>query len=216
MTSVEPTPVAPSAGDPGSAVEGSVNPDSGDAGAGVVDSAGAGVAGAGSAGAGSGAAGSAAAPPPTTATLNKTPLTKDEGAALQLALRTENAAIWTYALVAANDPGESDTVAGMRAAHLGARDAAASRLIAGGVQPNAPAAAYSTPAVTDVGKARALAVAIETDCTVAWHSLVGNTDRTDLRAFAASALAQAAVRIVQWKMLAKSPKPTTAFPGEQA
>jgi hypothetical protein len=150
----------------------------------------------------------------TAAPADKTPLTKGEGDAVQLALRAENAAIWAYALVAANDVQEADTVGQMRAAHVVVRDATASRLIDGGVQPVAPAAAYSAPPVTDVTKARALAISIENDCAQAWHYVVGSTDRRDLRMFAGSALAQAAVRTVQWKQLAKAPKVTVPFPGE--
>ncbi|WP_051265151.1 DUF4439 domain-containing protein [Nakamurella lactea] len=184
MTSAEPTPVAPT---PGSSSTSAPT-------------------GAGSAPADGGAG--------TSAPADNAPLTKDEGAALQLALGTENAAIWAYALVAANDVDDTDTVAAMRAAHLMARDAAASRLIAGGVTPKAPAPAYATPKVTDVATARKLAISIEDDCAAAWHSVVGRTDRAELRAFAAAALAEAAVRTVQWKQLAKVAKPTEPFPGE--
>lgn len=157
---------------------------------------------------------SAPAPAPSSAPADKSPLKKDEAAALQLALSAENAAIWAYALVAAVDRDEADTIAAMRAAHLVLRDAAASRLIDGRVAPAAPAPAYAAPAVTDVASARKLAITIENDCAMAWHSVVGSTDRGELRAFAGTALAQAAVRVVQWKQLAKVNPLTTPFPGQ--
>lgn len=158
----------------------------------------------------------AAGGPPvsSSAPLNTQPLTKDEVAALQSVLQAENAAIWAYALVAAHDADDASTVAAMRAAHLVARDAAASRLLAGGGKPAAPAPVYSTPKVTDAASARALAITIETDCARAWHSVVGRTDRTDLRSAAAGGLTEAAVRTVQWKQLAKAATVTVPFPGE--
>lgn len=141
---------------------------------------------------------------------------KDEADALQLALRSENAAIWAYALVTANDKDDSDAIVGLRAGHLVRRDAAAELLTRGGVAPAAPAPAYSTPGVTDLASARSLAIAIETDCAAAWRSVVANTDNTDLRMFAATALSDSAVRLAQWKQRAKASPFTVPFPGTRS
>lgn len=151
---------------------------------------------------------------PTPATAAPVSWKKDEADALQLALRSENAAIWAYALVAAND--KDDAVVDLRTGHLVRRDAAAELLTRGGASPAAPAPAYSTPAVTDLASARALASAIETDCAAAWRSVVANTDNTDLRTFAATGLSDAAVRLAQWKKRAKASPLTVPFPGAQS
>lgn len=142
-------------------------------------------------------------------------LAKDEGSTLQLALRSENAAIWAYALVAANDtdPNDVELIAQMRAGHLVRRDAAAGRLADGGVSPAPPAPAYATPAATDLASARKLAIAIETDCAAAWQSVVASSDNGPLRAFAAGGLSDAAVRLAQWKQRAKVNPLTVPFPG---
>jgi len=154
----------------------------------------------------------------TTAGTSASPVTwkKDEADALQLALRSENAAIWAYALVAANDKDDADAVTSLRTGHLVHRDAAAELLTRGGAPPAAPAPAYSTPAVTDLPTARALAIAIETDCAAAWRSVVANTDSTDLRTFAATGLSDSAVRLAQWKQRAKASPLTVPFPGAQS
>lgn len=154
----------------------------------------------------------ATAPSTTTAPVK---LDANSGAALQLALRAENAAVWAYSLVAANDQGDSHTITQMISQHLVRRDAAETRLADGGVTPTPPAAAYRTPAATDLKSAQALAISIENDCAAGWLSVVAATDIADLRGFAASALAEAAVRLVQWKQLAKISPVTTPFPGQQ-
>ncbi len=153
---------------------------------------------------------------PTPATAAPVSWKKDEADALQLALRSENAATWAYALVAANDKDDADAVVDLRTGHLVRRDAAAELLTRGGASPAAPAPAYSTPAVTDLASARALASAIETDCAAAWRSVVANTDNTDLRTFAATGLSDAAVRLAQWKQRAKASPLTVPFPGAQS
>lgn len=140
-------------------------------------------------------------------------LNKGEAAALQLALRSENAAIWAYALVAANDPDDAAVVADMRAGHLVRRDATAEQLTLGGVEPTAPAPAYRVPAATDARTARSLAAVIEKDCAEAWLGVVSGTDRADLRSFGAGGLSDAAVRTVQWKKLADAGTVSTPFPG---
>lgn len=138
-------------------------------------------------------------------------LSETEASALQLALRTENAAIWTYALVAANTPDDAAVVADMRAGHLVRRDSTAEQLTLGGAPPSPPAAAYQLPAVARTP--RALAVAIEQDCAAAWRSVIAATDRADLRGFAASGLSDAAVRTVQWRVLAGAGIVSVPFPG---
>lgn len=140
-------------------------------------------------------------------------LSKAEAAALQLSLRSENTAIWAYALVAANDPDDAAVVADMRAGHLVRRDATAEQLRLGGVVPTPPSPAYRVSAATDAKTARALAVAIEKDCAAAWRGVVAGTDRADLRTFGAGGLSDAAVRTVQWNQLAKAGTVSTPFPG---
>lgn len=156
---------------------------------------------------------SASAPPSGSAPAAAAPaaLGETEASALQVALRTENAAIWTYALVAANAPDDAAMVTDMRAGHLVRRDSTAEQLTLGGASPTPPAAAYQLPAVARTP--RALAVAIEQDCAAAWRNVIAGTDRADLRGFAAGGLSDAAVRTVQWRVLAGAGTVSVPFPG---
>lgn len=141
---------------------------------------------------------------------------KDLVTALQTALQAENAAVWAYALVGTGDADNSSTADDMRAAHLVLRDAAAEQITQLGGAPTPPAAAYSTPAVTDAASARSLAASLETDCAAAWRAVIGTTDDATLRTFASGALSGAAVRLVRWRVIAKTSPVTVAFPGVPA
>lgn len=199
------TTPAPSAPDPGVSTPAASSP-AGPAPTGPAPAASAPTGSAASAPAGSAPAASSGAAPSAA-------LSKEEAAALQLALRSENTAIWAYALVAANDPDDAAVIADMRAGHLVRRDATAEQLLLGGVAPAAPAPAYRVPAATDPKTARSLAAAIEKDCAAAWRGVVAQTDRGDLRSFGAGGLSDAAVRTVQWNQLAKAGTVSTPFPG---
>jgi len=144
-------------------------------------------------------------------------LDKTAAAAIQVALASENSAVWAYSLVAAFDPDNADTASAMRDAHMVRRDDAAERLTVAKVKPNPAAPAYKLPKpVTDVKSARALAMTIESDNAAAWLGVVGSTDDSTLRSYALAGLTDAAVRLTTWKKLAKASTLTVPFPGQQS
>ncbi len=151
---------------------------------------------------------------PTTA--RATSLDKTAAAAMQVALASENSAVWAYSLVAAFDPDNADTASDMRDAHMVRRDDASERLTVAKVKPNAAAPAYKLPEpVTDAKSARALAMTIESDNAAAWLGVVGSTDDSALRSYALAGLTDAAVRLTTWKKIAKVNPLTVPFPGQQ-
>ncbi|NNG34232.1 ferritin-like domain-containing protein [Nakamurella aerolata] len=171
-------------------------------------------------GAGSGAATSQAPPevsvgPQSPESAQPMPLDKTATTAVQTALRTENAAIWAYALVAASDKDDIAVTGSMVAAHRVRRDATAGLLVAAKQEAPPPAPAYRVPKVSNQAQARELAIQIESDCAAAWRNVVGSTDNADLRRLAAQVLLETANRLVRWRQLAKADPVTVAFPGER-
>ena len=192
MTSAEPNPTAPNPTEPNP-----TEPSPTDA------------SGAGSAAPSSAAASDAptAAPPG--------PLSPDAVTALQAALAAEQAAVWSYALVAAYARSQADMIAQARSGHLLRRDATAARLVQGGASAPEPAAAYKVSvAVTDSKSALQLAQDIETDAAAAWRVVIGSTDDAELRGFALTGLSDAAVRLALWKQVAGVKPATLPFPGQ--
>lgn len=142
------------------------------------------------------------------------PLAPDALAALQSALAAEQAAVWTYGLVAAYARDQTAMIAEARSGHLLRRDATTARLIQGGATAPEPAAAYQVSiAVTDQATALALAQDIETDAAAAWRVVIGSTDDAELRGFALAGLSDAAVRLAMWKQVAGAAPTTIPFPG---
>jgi hypothetical protein len=135
---------------------------------------------------------------------------------MQVALAGENAAVWSYSLVAAFDPDNAGTASDMRDAHMVRRDDASERLTVAKVKPNAAEPAYKLPKpVTDPKSARALAMTLESDSAAAWLGVVGSTDDIGLRSYALAGLTDAAVRLTTWKKIAKVSPQTVPFPGQQ-
>ena len=152
---------------------------------------------------------------PSTAAQAAGPLGQDEIDALQVALGAEQAAVYAYPLVTANDQDDKDVIAQIIQGHRTRRDQTEERLTQGGATPAQSAAAYqpATP-VTDQGTARQLAQDIEFDCAAAWRVVIGSTDQAELRGFALAGLSDAAVRLAQWKVLAGVVPSTVPFPGQ--
>ncbi len=135
--------------------------------------------------------------------------------ALQAVMAAEHAALWAYGLVAAHDPAVGSVVSSMVANHQDVRDTAANLIVQGGATPVGPAPAYTTPApVTDPASALTLALTIESDCAVAWRSVIGHTDDSTLRGTALAALTDCAMRMVTWRQTAKVTPVTVPFPGD--
>jgi hypothetical protein len=143
------------------------------------------------------------------------PLPADTLAALQAVMAAEHAALWAYGLVAAYDAPLSTTVATVISSHQDNRDTVANLIVQGGATPVGPAPAYTTPKpVTNAASALELALTIESDCAVAWHSVIGHTDDPTLRGTALSALTDCAMRMVTWRKTAKDKVTTVPFPGD--
>jgi hypothetical protein len=136
-------------------------------------------------------------------------------AAVQTALRTEHAAVWSYGLIAAFLPASLDPRAKEDlAAHRARRDATMRLLADSGVPSVAAEPAYRTPnPVTDQESAMRLAVAAEADSAAAWEAVLGSCDDQGLRHAALDGLSDAAVRGGRWsEQLGESP-PVPPFPG---
>ncbi len=152
--------------------------------------------------------------PAAPASAGRTTLPAESLRALSAALECENAAVWSYGLVAAHDPADAALLTTIVAGHLARRDATASLLRAAGSNPPGPAPAYSVPVpVKDAAGARALATVLENDCAAAWNAVVGTTDLSDLRGIALAGLSDSAVWLTDLKLTGKITPPTVPFPG---
>ncbi|MCA2208182.1 ferritin-like domain-containing protein [Nocardia rosealba] len=135
--------------------------------------------------------------------------------ALQRALDTEYAAVYSYGLIAAYaNSDRSRLVAEFSAAHRARRDATIELLEAGGSAPEASDAAYNPPfPVDDPIPAAHLAVAVESDCAAAWYAVVEQATDPAVRASAVEALTEAAVRRARWQAILGTNPVTVSFPG---
>lgn len=132
--------------------------------------------------------------------------------AVQTALGTEHAALWTYGLVSAflNSPG----VAEGANAHRARRDTTERWLRDRNATPNPPAAAYLPPApVKDGPSAMAALIAVEQDTCAAWRGVLERTDDSALRTTALEALTAAAVRATRWRKAAGTTPASITMPG---
>ncbi|WP_019048106.1 ferritin-like domain-containing protein [Nocardia asteroides] len=139
----------------------------------------------------------------------------DQRQALQAALDSEYAAVYSYGVIAAYaNADRSRLVAEFSAAHRARRDATIELLETGGTAPGAPDAAYTPPfPVDDPIPAAHLAVAVESDCAAAWYAVVEHADDASVRATATEALTESAVRRARWQAILGANPVTTTFPG---
>lgn len=117
---------------------------------------------------------------------------------LQSALAVEHAAVYGYAVVGGR-LGPADLLArDSYEVHRQRRDVLSAALVAGGVTPTPPAAAYEPerPVVT-AAQAQALAAQIERDSAAAYAAVVAGGD-TDWRRTGAAWLRDSAVRGYRW------------------
>ena len=107
--------------------------------------------------------------------------------AVQTALGTEHAALWTYGLVSAFVTNQAPVTEGANA-HRARRDTTERWLRDHGATPNPPAAAYVPPSpVSDGPSALAALVAVEQDTCAAWRGVLERTDDAALRTSALDA-----------------------------
>lgn len=139
----------------------------------------------------------------------------DQRQALQAALDSEHAAVYSYGVIAAyanND--RARLVAEFSAAHRARRDATIELLEADGTAPEAPDAAYHPPFPVDNPiPAAHLAVAVESDCAAAWLAAVEQATDPAVRMTATEALTEAAVRRARWQAILGTDPVTVSFPG---
>lgn len=157
---------------------------------------------------------------PTQPTANTTAVAKTipSGSveAVQRALGAEHAAIWTYSLVSAFLPASFNTALNDGVtSHRARRDATKRSLTAANATPQPAEAAYVPPQpVTDQASSLAVLAIAESDATVAWRSVLENTDDADLRKSALEYLTASAVRATRWRKAAGANPATPAMPGQ--
>jgi hypothetical protein len=136
-------------------------------------------------------------------------------AALQDALATEHAALWSYGLVLPFLPPELAEAARTDAvAHRERREATEQVLIEMGHRPVPAQPAYRTPQpVTDEASATRLAVVAETDALAAWRSVTERTGQRRLRQAALDALVDGTRRCARWRQVAGDSPAVPIFPG---
>ena len=129
----------------------------------------------------------------------------------------ENAAIFTYGVISAYvSAARRSTIADQLAAHRARRDEINAAIVAAGDTPPPAAAGYTLPVnVTDpVSSARA-ALAAETDCAVAYRSLIERGDSAALRGTGVDGLTESTGRIAYWRAALNLSPVTLAFPGSR-
>lgn len=135
--------------------------------------------------------------------------------ALQGALATEHAALWSYSLAVVFLP--PDQAAQARAdadAHRELRSRVAQTLTDVGKRPVSAQPAYGPPQpVVDAVSAAALAVVAETDTMAAWRSILERTPLPELRTVALTTLTAATVRCARWRVLTGATPAVPDFPG---
>ncbi|MGV0742222.1 ferritin-like domain-containing protein [Mycolicibacterium sp. XJ870] len=136
-------------------------------------------------------------------------------AALYDAVATEHGIIYAYGLVSAHaTPEDNALVAAAMAEHRARREAGIAMLNGRSVTPPLPAAGYQLPStVANPNDAANLAVRMEQDAAVAWRAVLEQATTGEDRAFAVTALTQAAVTAAKWSQALDVWPVTVAFPG---
>jgi hypothetical protein len=150
-----------------------------------------------------------------TVSTNPPPIDDAAADALQGALVTEHAALWSYALAVAFLPPDQAKQARADAdVHRELRSRVAQTLSDLGKRPVSAQPAYDTPApVTDAASAAVLVAVAESDTMAAWRSVLERTTFTDLRAVAIATLTAATVRCARWRRITGEQPGVPDFPG---
>jgi hypothetical protein len=137
-------------------------------------------------------------------------------AALQNALASEHAAIWSYALAVAFLTGADSTRAKEdEDAHRALRNQVEQTLTQLGAPAVSAQPAYATPQpVTDSASAAALAMVAETDALAAWRSVLERTGDRPLRQAALDTLSAGTLRCARWRVTVGLPPAIPVFPGK--
>jgi len=135
--------------------------------------------------------------------------------ALQDALTTEHAAVWSYSLALAFlSPERLDQARSDAEAHRLLRGATERTLTEIGVRPVSAQPAYATPQpVVDGLSAAELVIVAETDTLAAWRSVLERTTDRPLRQAALNALTKGTLRCAGWRAAVDSTPAIPVFPG---
>lgn len=142
-------------------------------------------------------------------------LSPESIAALQNALGTEHAALWSYSLAVAFLSGEQrDQARSDAAEHLELRGAVERTLSRFGARAESAQPAYATPEpVTDARSAAGLLVVAETDALAAWRSVLEHSTEAAVRRPGLQALTDATLRCARWRVVIGRPPAIPIFPG---
>lgn len=135
--------------------------------------------------------------------------------ALQGALATEHAALWSYSLAVAFLPPDQAAQAREDAdAHRELRSRVSQTITEVGKRPVSALPAYDPPQpVADAVSAAALTVVAETDTMAAWRSILERTTYQELRTVALTTLTAATLRCARWRRLSGDSPTVPEFPG---
>lgn len=135
--------------------------------------------------------------------------------ALTVALAAENAAIFTYGVVAAYAaPSREQAISEYTAQHRALRTELEAALTAAKAPVPPAAAGYNLPiAVTDPVSALTVALAAEEDCAVAYRGLLERADTVDIRGLGLRGLTDSALRAANWRVVLRISPATVALPG---
>jgi hypothetical protein len=135
--------------------------------------------------------------------------------AVQRALASEHAAIWSFSLAQAFLPPDQATRArGDLEAHKKLREFATALLSSLGKRPVSAQPAYTPPQpVVDAVSAGALLVAAETDSVAAWRSVLERSTSTRLRANGLKAMVDSTGRLAFWRGATDRAPAVPVFPG---
>lgn len=143
------------------------------------------------------------------------PITDVAAEAVQRALASEHAAIWSYSLAAAFLP--PDQALRARAdleAHRKLREFATALLTGLAKRPVSAQPAYSPPQpVVDAVSAGALLVAAETDSVAAWRSVLERSTSARLRSNGLRAMVDSTGRLAFWRATTNRAPAVPVFPG---
>ena len=159
---------------------------------------------------------SAAEPtPPGSAAPGKPEPNPDTTAAVQTALGTEYAAVWTYTFITAFLDAKLQATASHDAgAHRTRRDSTIRLLTDYGVTAEPAQPSYRIPmTVTDSDSAVRLALSAESDASAAWLSVLQRCDDPGLRQIALDGLTDSAIRAAYWSDQLASKPVVPPFPG---
>ncbi len=135
--------------------------------------------------------------------------------ALIVALGAENAAIFTYGVVAAYAAtARSQTIAEYTGQHRARRDELGAALTAANVDVPPAAAGYDLSApVTDPVSALTAALTAEEDCAVAYRALMEQAENVPARRLGLDGLTDTATRAANWRLVLRISPATVSLPG---